>query len=101
MSADNALVVLSTPVGADGESFHWRQYRIGEVQAPENLVSQEIEPARLKALLLDFFGASQVFEREELAWRAVLARADEIRQSGNILEYGVFSIRLEQPYPSC
>lgn len=100
MSADNTVIVLSTPAVADCPECPERVYRVAEVQAAENLTDEGSTPEYLNWILAENFGKSPVYNVEAEAWRAALALADEIEASERYLEYGVQSVALAVPYPT-
>jgi hypothetical protein len=98
MSADNAIAILNTPAHPQDQTAE-RHYRVAHVGAPSNLVDPEIDPARLNRLLLNNFAGSEVYSSEEQARSAASIMAEQIRHADEVLEYGIITIKLEQPFP--
>jgi hypothetical protein len=104
MSADNTVIVLSTPAYAGSASDVGRPservYRVAEVQAAESLTCESSTPEYLNWILVENFGKSPLYFVEAEAWRAALALADEMEASERYLEYGVQSVALDLAFPS-
>ena len=94
MSADNATVILKTPLPKNA-GFEWRVTVIGSFQW--ELEAEETRNKNcdaLRAHILKYFAGKPVFETED---EAEAFAADE-EDGNNWTEYGVMSISLTAPF---
>jgi hypothetical protein len=89
MSADNTIVVLSTPTAEGG-----REWRVAHMQAAENL--HEEDPAFVRYLLERVFAKSPVFLDENGA----LSVALELESQYGYVEYGTRCVELDVIFPT-
>lgn len=94
MSADNGIYVLKTPQPNGGF-----EYRVKEAHNIETIFVRDNPKRADQRMLIDTFGASQVFTDDLDAFTAANDMLLDIEQEGGEVEYGVLMIELDQSFP--